>query len=55
MPLVRFYLLSRSNSNACVCDIIESRGGGGGYSTGIRVGGFGRPNETLTLFKRQKM
>ena len=28
---------------------------GGGYSTGIWVGGFGRLNETLTLFKTQKM
>ena len=52
MPLVRFHLLSLSNSNTCVCDIIESRGGG---VLNICVGGFSQLNETLTLFKRQKM
>ena len=28
---------------------------GGQFSTGIWVGGFGRLNETLTLWKTQKM
>ena len=41
----------------CVCGGGGGVGGGGGrgYSTVIWVGGFGRLNETLTLFKTQNM
>ena len=37
------------------CDYVQVPGGGVGNSTGIWVGGFGRLNETLTLFKTQKV